>query len=198
MNPDDTFRLILLVIVFVVLPVGAYHRLQSQATGEKLDRRQEGLFLLVSLRLLGLVFGLGVLAFLIDPAWMSWSCLELPPWLRWVGVGLMVLAAALVIWTFRHLGRNLTDTVVTRKEHTLVLTGPYRWVRHPFYVSSLPGSLGVSLLAANWFFLAIGGLVFLLLRTRTRREEEKLVERFGAEYRHYLERTGRFFPRLWG
>src|SRR3954452_20206638 len=171
MNPDNTFRLILLVIIVVVLPVGAYHRLQSQATGEKLDRRQEGLFLLVSLRLLGLVFGLGVLAFLIEPAWMSWSCLELPPWLRWVGVGLMVLAAALVIWTFRHLGRNLTDTVVTRKEHTLVLTGPYRWVRHPFYVSSLLGSLGVGLMAANWFFLASGVLVFILLRTRTRLEE---------------------------
>jgi len=58
----------------------------------------------VSLRSLGLVFGLGVLAFLIDPAWVSWSSLGLPPWLRWVGVGLVALAAALAIRTFRHLG----------------------------------------------------------------------------------------------
>jgi len=61
-------------------------------------------------------------------------------------------------------------------------------------VSSLLGSLGVGLMAANWFFLATGVVAFLLLRTRTRVEEEKLVERFGGEYRHYMERTGRFIP----
>jgi len=62
----------------------------------------------------------------------------------------------LLVWMFRTLGRNLTDTVVTRKEHTLVTTGPYRWIRHPFYTSA--GLLGVanSLAAANWFFFATG------------------------------------------
>ena len=45
----------------------------------------------------------------------------------------MVTACGLLVWTFRCLGKNLTDTVVTRQEHTLVMQGPYRWVRHPFY-----------------------------------------------------------------
>jgi len=31
---------------------------------------------------------------------------------------------------------------------------------------------------------------------RTRIEEGKLLERFGGEYRRYMERTGAFFPRL--
>jgi protein-S-isoprenylcysteine O-methyltransferase Ste14 len=198
MNPDDLFRLILLSGLVLILPIGAYHRLRSQASGERLDRRQEGLFLLVSLRPLALVFGSCILAFLIDPAWLSWSALALPAWLRWVGVGSLALAAALLVWTFRHLGTNLTDTVVTRKHHSLVTTGPYRWVRHPFYVVSLLGSVGVGLMAANWFLLVAGVLIFLLLRTRTRIEEEKLVERFGDEYRQYMGRTGRFIPRLWG
>jgi len=44
-----------------------------------------------------------------------------------------VLGGGLLIWTLRTLGANLTDTVITRKEHTLVTSGPYRWVPHPFY-----------------------------------------------------------------
>lgn len=40
-------------------------------------------------------------------------------------------------WTFIVLGPNLTDTVVTRKVHGLVTTGPSRWVRHPFHVAAL-------------------------------------------------------------
>jgi protein-S-isoprenylcysteine O-methyltransferase Ste14 len=58
--------------------------------------------------------------------------------------------------------------------------------------------LGVanSLAAANWFFFAAGCLVFLLLAIRTRKEEENLLARFSDDYRNYMQRTGRFVPRL--
>ena len=102
----------------------------------------------------------------------------------------------LLTWTFHNLGKNITDTVVTRKEHFLVTSGPYRWVRHPFYVSFQLVVLAVSLMMACWFVLAIGSVVLLLLILRTAKEEEKLIERFGDEYRRYMERTGRFWPRL--
>ena len=45
-------------------------------------------------------------------------------------------------------------------------------MRHPFYTSAalmIPASF---LLAANWFFLAIGTTIFVLLAIRTRKEEE--------------------------
>jgi protein-S-isoprenylcysteine O-methyltransferase Ste14 len=51
-------------------------------------------------------------------------------------------------------------------------------------------------MAANWFIglMAVVGLIFLVLRTPI--EEAKLIERFGDEYREYMQRTGRFVPRL--
>ena len=91
---------------------------------------------------------------------------------------------------------NLTDTVVTRRDATLVTHGPYRYVRHPFYVSFALGVLANSLVAANWFFLLCGATAFVMLAVRTRIEEAKLVERFGDSYRDYMKRTGRFFPRF--
>ena len=195
MTDDELFRYILLAGFILVFPIGIYHRVKSR-TGEKLDRLQEGLFILVSLRLLGLMGMAGLLAFLIDPSWMAWSSVPLPVWLRWVGVPLGVLAACFLTWTFRNLGKNLTETVVTRKEHTLVMTGPYRWVRHPFYVSFALAVLANSLAMANWFLFVTSGVAVFLLVVRTRKEEDKLIERFGDAYRQYMEKTGRFLPRL--
>ena len=98
--------------------------------------------------------------------------------------------------TFRTLGKNLTDTVVTRTEHTLVTRGPYRWVRHPFYLATALAVVANSLVTANWFLALTGGISFGLLVLRTRIEEEKLIERFGEDYNEYMKRTGRFLPRL--
>ena len=101
----------------------------------------------------------------------------------------------LLLWTFHTLGPNLTDTVVTRKTHTLVTHGPYRWVRHPFYNSGALCILANSLLASNWFLLLTGMVALMLLVIRTRKEEENLLKRFGDDYRTYMERTGRFWPK---
>ena len=197
MTADETFRVVLMAVILVVLPIGLYHRIRSQATREPLDRRQEGLFILATLRPAALAFFVGLFAYLVRPASMTWASMPLPVAVRWVGVVLLATAAVLQTWTFRRLGRNITDTVVTRRDHTLVLHGPYRWVRHPFYASVTLLLLGMSLTAASWFLLLAGAVVVTLLVIRTRREEDLLIRRFGDDYREYMHRTGRFFPR-WG
>jgi protein-S-isoprenylcysteine O-methyltransferase Ste14 len=195
MNDDKLFRLLLLVGFVFFVPIGIWHRLRSRTT-ERLDRRQEGLFILITLRLAGISTMLGLILFLINPASVAWAAVSLPVWLRGMGVALGLVAGLLLVWTFRSLGRNLTDTVVTRKEHTLVTAGPYRWVRHPFYDSVALAVLGNSLAAANWFVFVTGGVALLLLVMRTRKEEENLIARFGEDYRKYMQATGRFVPRL--
>ena len=196
-NEDQTFRLVLIAGALVLVPIMLYHRLKSQ-TGEPLDRRQEGLLILLTLRPLGIAMMVGLIVFMVNPSAMAWSSIDLPVWLRWTGVGLGALATGLLLWTLTNLGTNLTDTVVTRRTHTLVSTGPYRWVRHPFYGVVTLAVLANALAAANWFLLIAGGLVVLLLVVRTRTEEAKLVQRFGHSYRTYMEQTGRFLPKIRG
>ena len=196
MDQDSTLRAVLIVVMILLLPVGMYHRIKSQSTREKLDRRQEGLFILATLRPIGAAFWLGVFAWMIDPAWMAWSSVSLPVWSRWIGVGALLMGSALLVWTFRTLGPNLTDTVVTREKHTLVVHGPYLWIRHPLYSSAALLVVAMSLIAANGFFFATGMTLLAILITRTRTEEANLVARFGDSYRQYMERTGRFVPRL--
>lgn len=152
---DDAFRVVLLVGLLILLPIAAYQRARS-ATGERLDRRQEGRFILFTLRPVGAACMAGLMAYIMNPHWMTWSSVPLPVWLRWTGVGLGVAAGGLLTWTLRSLGKNLTDTVVTRRDHVLVTSGPYQWVRHPFYSSVALAVLANSLVAANWFLFVTG------------------------------------------
>lgn len=195
MTDDALFRPILIAGWLILLPVLLYHRIRSQTTGERLDRRQEGWLILLTLRPVGLAHMAGLVAYMVNPARMAWAALPLPIWLRWTGVAVGVCAGSLLVWTLVNLGRNLTDTVVTRQAHTLVTTGPYRWIRHPFYVSTALSVTANGLAAANGFLLAMGWLTVALMVIRTRKEEELLVARFGAAYRSYMDRTGRFIPR---
>jgi len=196
MAEEQTFRTILIIAALVLFPVTIFHRIKSQSTGESLDRWQEGPLILFTLRPIGIVTMLGLFAYMINPDWMAWSSMRLPVWLRWVGVGIGALAGILLVWTLRSIGKNLTDTVVTRREHTLVTKGPYRWVRHPFYDAVGLSVTANALVAANWFLLAGGILTLALIVLRTKREEDRLVARFGDSYRQYMARTGRFIPRL--
>jgi len=195
MNDEWVFRVALVVGLLTLLSVGLPYRLRAR-TGERLDRRQEGLALAITLRLVGLGYWLGLLCYIIRPEWMAWGAVPLPAAVRWMGAPLVVTAICLIGWTLHHLGPNLTDTVVTRQRHTLITSGPYRFMRHPFYASAWLFFPANSLLAANVFLLVIGGTALGLLIHRTGREEANLLARFGDEYRRYQERTGRILPKF--
>ncbi len=192
---DDLARIILLAGFAIVMPVGIYHRVHS-STDERLDRRQEGWLILLSLRPMALAAMVGLVAFLIEPSWMAWASFHLPNWARWSGVGFGVGSGVLLIWTFRSLGHNLTDTVVTRRNATLVTHGPYRWVRHPFYLAFAVAVMANTLITANLYLAITGAAAFLAIVARTSIEERQLIDRFGRDYVDYMRRTGRFLPRI--
>jgi protein-S-isoprenylcysteine O-methyltransferase Ste14 len=197
MTNESVFRSVVIMNIALTLPIGLYYRIRSQATRESLARREEGIFIMIGLRLCGLLAWIALTAYLINPTWMAWSKVTLPTWLRWVGAFLELFAVPpLLFWTFRSLGKNLTDTVLTRRDHALVTQGPYRWVRHPFYDVVFLWGLSLSLLTANWLIALLPFSAFRMMVVRTRIEEKKLIERFGDEYRSYMVRTGRFLPHV--
>ena len=110
MSVDEPFRWMLVVGLLLAMPVGLYHRIRSQASGEPLDRRQEGWFVLATLRPIAFASLLGTLAFIIHPDSMTWSQLRLPTVVRWCGVSLGITTAALLVCVFRSIGNNITDT----------------------------------------------------------------------------------------
>ncbi len=200
MNTETTFQITGIVLFVIVFSISGYFRRRAAKAGAKagdqINWQGEGVAVMVLLRVFGFAMWLSLLAYLINPRWMAWSALPLPAGLRWVGAAMVAVAIPLIVWMFRSLGRNVTDTVAIRREHTLVTHGPYRWIRHPLYSFGAFGVMGFNLLAANWFVAAASVLALTMLVLRTPTEEAKLVEQFGDEYREYMKRTGRFWPKL--
>jgi len=196
--PSETpFRIALVVVIVLTMAVTVYHRLQA-ASGERISHRDEGYLFAIVLRLAGVCLWISTFAYLLFPVSIHWAAMPLPIWLRWFGVVTGALCSLLMYWTLSSLGKNLTDTVVTRAKATLVTHGPYRWVRHPFYFTAALLMFSVTLLTANWLIGTSSLLVLALLVIRTPKEEQMLIERFGDEYRTYMATTGRFVPRIGG
>jgi protein-S-isoprenylcysteine O-methyltransferase Ste14 len=192
----EAVRSTLIVVSLVFVAVGAYHRVRSQRSGEWLDRVKEGWPLLIGIRLIGLLSVALVVAWLARPMWFEAVTLPFPEVARWVGVAGFICAVAWMLWMFHTLGRNLTDTVVTRRDSTFVDYGPYRFVRNPMYTGILMMGLTIGLAMGTWLVPLFAGLSFALLALRTKIEERFLVERFGNQYCDYMDRVGRFFPKL--
>ena len=195
---ERVFRTVAGALLASALSISAYHRHRADASGGKVSWRDEGLPTILALRASGFALWLSTLAYLANPRWMRWSSIDLPAPVRWSGAGVAAVCVPLLRWTFRSLGKNVTPTVATRERHELVTSGPYRWVRHALYCVGTLFFGSFALLAANWFIALADLTALAVLTLRLRREEEKLIERFGDEYRDYMARTGRLLPRRGG
>lgn len=114
-------------------------------------------------------------------------------------LGALVAMAALAMFHLTHkaLGRNWSVSLQMRESHSLVTEGIYARIRHPMYSAFWLWAIAQALLLPNWvagFSGLVGfGALYLL---RVGPEEEMMTETFGPEYRAYMERTGRLWPRL--
>ncbi|HEY9525907.1 MAG TPA: isoprenylcysteine carboxylmethyltransferase family protein [Anaerolineales bacterium] len=196
---ETIFRILAALILITGMGISSYFRLKADRdTGEKIPRKVDGTFFMTIIRLGGLILWLSPFVYLINPAWMAWSKIGLPEWVRWLGVILGVAVILGIYWLFSSIGSGITPTSATRKEHQLVTTGPYRWVRHPLYTIGSSMFIAFGMMADNWFIMLLGILAFLGMASRTPKEEANLIEKFGDEYREYMKRTGRYLPKLGG
>ncbi len=80
---DDNIRWALLAVLLPGMAAAMRHRLRAARAGDRLDRRQEGLFILIALRGAGLALWLAMIAWMVRPTLFAWSALDLPEPVRW-------------------------------------------------------------------------------------------------------------------
>lgn len=193
------FRWLALAVLAACLGISTFYRHRARRQSGTIPRRQETVPLMIGRSVVALPLFLGILTYILNPRWMAWAELSAPEWIRWTGVCVGFLAVPAAYWVFASLGQNVSETVLTKSDHHLVTTGPYRWIRHPLYTTGVALLLAIGLMAANWFILGLTLIAFAAMRlVVVPLEERELLAKFGVEYSAYMQRTGRFIPRLSG
>jgi len=194
---ENVFRILAgLIFVSGVGISGYFRRKADRESGGSVSRAVDGSVTMTAIRIGGLILWLSPLAYLIHPAWMAWSRIGVPIVVRWLGVALGLVCDVMIYWLFSSIGSGITPTSATREHHVLVTAGPYRWVRHPLYTVGSSLFVAFGMMSDSWFIALLGVLAFIGMAIRVPKEEANLIAKFGDEYREYMKRTGRYFPRI--
>jgi protein-S-isoprenylcysteine O-methyltransferase Ste14 len=200
MNTDSIFRIAFWVLFGGMMVMQVYFASRVHQAGERVraDREaieREGWWYAV-VRAIGSLALIGFLVlYAINPPWLEVLLVPIPDWLRWVGVALGLASFGLYAWSQATLGKAWSPHLQTRQEHALVTTGPYARIRHPIYLALLAFLTGIALVTANWFFIALLGVSIVVLALRIPKEEQMMLGDFGQEYKAYMAKTGRLFPK---
>ncbi|MGE0552788.1 MAG: isoprenylcysteine carboxylmethyltransferase family protein [Gemmatimonadales bacterium] len=198
MTQDLTLRLATAAVLISGLAISIVYRARADREGGALPQTPPGDQPSVALRIVASVLIWGTLvATLAIPGRLGFLVLPLPLVLRWLGLGVGAAAVLLVLWVMRSIGSNVSPSSATRQGATLVTHGPYRFVRHPLYTVGVLMLLGLGLAAQSLGLLIVVASIALWLPSRVRHEERHLLAAHGDAYRHYIQTTGRFLPRLW-
>ena len=200
MTTESVFRILFLVLLAGVMGMRIYFMLRVRQARERVmpDReaiQREGKVTFAARVVLFFLLIAFLMLYIFNVSWMEVLSVPFPGWLRWLGFFLGLASLAFWIWAQAALGKEWSPQLQLREEHHLASTGPYARVRHPIYTAMFGYGTSLALVTANWVFIGLAVLVIAGLIARVPREEQMMIEEFGEEYKAFMLRTGRFFPR---
>jgi len=167
--------------------------------------------ILVPLIVLAVVASFLALGYLVTILFQIPSRLGLPLPIRLFGLLILLSGFVFLGWLFKYRRPRdiLVSTYVTfskamskapldgrsLRTETLVVDGPYRYVRHPLYSGVVILLLGWSLLL-DYSFLAVSTVLLLVWFNFVVApfEEKELRAIFGEDYEHYAKRVPKIVP----
>lgn len=154
----------------------------------------------------GMWIGTSVLLIATSPVWLGWSW-QVPIPLQVVGWALLVISVSVGVWAAGQMGwaRLLFAGALfppgesaqqNNVPQRLVVSGPYRYVRNPLYVTDATLIMATALVTQSLALVGLLAIYLAQLAMQIRLEERELRQRFGAAYERYMRAVPRFVPRL--
>ncbi|MCP8304745.1 MAG: isoprenylcysteine carboxylmethyltransferase family protein [archaeon] len=113
-----------------------------------------------------------------------------------LGLVLFILGILSFIYTLFYLRSGFFGKTEPRLD-LLITKGPYRFCRHPQYLSFIIMIFGIDSMFGSLFGLIVTITLSIPSSVyRARMEDRLLKKRFGKEWEEYAERVGLLFPRL--
>jgi protein-S-isoprenylcysteine O-methyltransferase Ste14 len=190
---NSTFKIIFLIEVIAITAIRSFYTLGKKPHSKKRSLRPKADRLFMILEVIGMIIPF---VYVFTTA-LDFANYNSPQWIGWTGSTIFLLAI-LLLWRAHHdLGRFWAMDLSIMKEHMLIKTGVYKYIRHPLYASHMIWAIAQVLMLSNW----IAGYSFIIVFLphyiyRVSKEEKMLISEFEGECTNYMRETGRLFPRL--
>ncbi len=115
-------------------------------------------------------------------------------WSAALGAALTFAGLAFSIWARFVIADNWSSDVQLKRDHELIVKGPYRWVRHPIYTGLLLAFLGSAWAVGEWRGMLAVAIVASSFWRKLKLEEAIMRRQFGEAYARYAARVPALIP----
>jgi protein-S-isoprenylcysteine O-methyltransferase len=115
-------------------------------------------------------------------------------------VSFLLIIAGLFIrtWAVFTLGKFFTWHIASGKDQTVIVTGPYAYIRHPGYSGAFLTYASTAIFLHSWYSLIPSSIIlWMAFVRRIRHEENELKEKIGEPYTNYCLKVKRLIPFIW-
>ncbi|MFZ1282055.1 MAG: isoprenylcysteine carboxylmethyltransferase family protein [Ignavibacteriaceae bacterium] len=114
--------------------------------------------------------------------------------LRIIGLVVYLTFSWIQIWATKVLGDNYSQDIVIKKDHHLITSGPFKFIRHPQYFSQFLLDTAGAVATLSFVLAPLALIQIPLLFLRASLEDKLLEKHFGENFRNYKKKSGMFFP----
>jgi len=137
-----------------------------------------------------------MILYLLSPPWWMWTSIPVDEWIQWLGIIIALVPIFFLIWVHQHLDKQWSIALELVEDHKLIITGPYKYVRHPMYLGSFIYTIGLMMISLDVLVILFFSFSIWVNYRRIPREEQMLIDEFGDEYIKYIKRSGKLLPRF--
>lgn len=114
--------------------------------------------------------------------------------IRVVGLLVYLIFSWMQIWATKTLGDNYSQDIAIKKDHKLVTSGPFKFIRHPQYFSQFLVDFGGAIATLSYVLAPLALIQLPILIMRTAFEDKLLEKHFGDNFKAYKKKSGMFIP----
>ena len=139
------------------------------------------------------LFGVMVFCLILSQRLIHWPLRLIEnPYLFWLGIILSI--GGFVLWMYVAYHMRVQGGLRIKNKN-LLTDGPFKYIRHPLYISVFILLIGIGILFFSWSWFVILIILIPVWYIECRIEEKHLVELFGEDYLDYKKNTGMFLPK---
>ena len=114
--------------------------------------------------------------------------------IRYIGLAVYLVFSWIQVWSFKTLGDNYSQDIMIKKNHELVIKGPFKIIRHPQYLCQILLDLGATAATFSYIvgFLALIEIPIYIMRASL--EDKLLAKYFSEKFSDYKKKSGFMIP----